>query len=487
MIALACLGTRTGEPDMARRARTTTNSFPQQASRALRRLARPRGERLIVFTRYPEPGRAKTRLISVLGREGAAELQRRMTEHTMRAIGALMGRRPLALEVRFDGGRVAGSPVGEGLMRKWLGAGVRYRHQGAGDLGERMARAFDETFEERTERAVIVGCDCPGITADLLERAFDALRGNELVLGPAGDGGYYLIGLRRRQPRLFAGIPWGTGAVLERTLAAARGLGLSVRLLDVLDDVDRPDDLPVWRRFAAPAVELAAMPRISVIVPTLNESANLGLALASTARGWSVEVIVVDGGSDDGTADVARLCGARVMSAARGRARQMNAGAATASGDVLLFFHADTQLPWGFDECVRHALARPGVVAGAFEFAIDGDGAALRVVERLTNFRARRLQMPYGDQAIFLRAETFRAVGGFPEIPIMEDYELVARLRRRGKVEVVHAPAVTSARRWERVGVFRTTLLNQVMIGGYWLGVSPERLAGWYRARKDEV
>jgi len=458
------------------------DSLARHMSEALRRLGRRHGERLIVFTRYPEAGSTKTRLIPVLGREGAAELQRRMTEHTMRAVGALMGRRPLTLEVRFDGGRLTDSLVGASLMRKWLGAGVWHRRQGTGNLGERMARAFAAAFDERAERALIVGCDCPGVTADLLERAFDALRRHELVLGPAGDGGYYLIGLRRRQPRLFTSIPWGTSDVLPRTLAAARGLGLSVGLLDALDDVDRPDDLPVWQRIVASSAASAAAPRISVIIPALNEAANVGFAVTSAARGRSVEVVVVDGGSNDGTPEVARSCGARVMSAPRGRARQMNAGATAASGDVLLFLHADTQLPWGFDECVRHALADAGVVAGAFGFAIGGDGAALRVLQRLTNYRARRFQMPYGDQAIFLRAETFRAMGGFPEIPIMEDYELVARLRRRGRIAVLCAPALTSGRRWASVGALRTTLLNQLVIGGYRLGVSPERLARWYLA-----
>ncbi len=462
-------------------------SLTADVRRALLRLSKPRGERVIVFTRYPEPGRTKTRLIPVLGREGAAELQRRMTEHTMRAVGALMGRRPLRLEVRYDDG--AGDATGE-PMRRWLGGGLSYRAQGAGDLGERMRRAFADAFDACAERAVILGCDCPGITPDLLERALIGLRRHDLVLGPASDGGYYLIGLRRSlglrrsQGRLFEGMPWGTGGVFARTLAAAREIGLSVSPLDTLDDVDRPDDLPVWQRAAEPGARAASLASVSVIIPALNESTNVSAAVMSAARALGAEVIVVDGGSEDGTPEVARSCGATVLTARRGRGRQMNVGAAAASGEALVFLHADTQLPWGYEACVQRALAEPGVVGGAFRFAIAGSGAGLRAIERLTDYRARRLQMPYGDQAIFLRRDTFCAMGGFAETPIMEDYEFVARLRRRGRIAILAAPALTSARRWDRLGVFRTTLINQVMILGHKAGVSPERLARWYRASR---
>jgi hypothetical protein len=160
----------------------------------------------------------------------------------------------------------------------------------------------------------------------------------------------------------------------------------------------------------------------------------------------------------------------------------MNLGAAAAQSPILLFLHADTRLPEDFAECVRWTLAQDGVVAGAFELRIASPRPGFRLIERLANFRSRRLQMPYGDQAIFLMADIFQESGGFPEIPLMEDFNFVRRLKRRGRVAIACAPALTSARRWERRGLLRQTLLNQAVICGCLLGIAPERLARWYRS-----
>ncbi|WP_035987759.1 TIGR04283 family arsenosugar biosynthesis glycosyltransferase [Leptolyngbya sp. KIOST-1] len=223
------------------------------------------------------------------------------------------------------------------------------------------------------------------------------------------------------------------------------------------------------------------LPLISIIIPTLNEARNLPQTLASLPGATNVEVVVVDGGSGDQTAAVARGLGVRVIESAPGRSRQLNAGATVATGDMLLFLHADTRLPAGFDGAMRRTLAQPGVVAGAFRLAIDGPGRGLRWVEWGVSLRSRWLQMPYGDQGIFLTAETFRALGGFPDLPMMEDFELVRRLRKRGKVAIAPTAVMTSDRRWQRLGILRTTLANQVMIAGYLLGLDPHKLARWYK------
>ena len=220
---------------------------------------------------------------------------------------------------------------------------------------------------------------------------------------------------------------------------------------------------------------------ISVIIPTLDEAANLPATLEPLHGVKGVEVIVADGGSSDATGAMAEAAGARLVVARTGRASQQNAGAEVAGGEVLLFLHADTVLPTGFAEAARATLAQPEVVLGAFCLGIDGEGWGLRLVERLADWRSRCLQMPYGDQALFLRRETFISLGGFPEQEIMEDFELVRRLKKLGKVELSTLAVQTSARRWQRLGVVRTTLLNQLIICGYFLGVSPARLAGWYR------
>jgi rSAM/selenodomain-associated transferase 2 len=223
------------------------------------------------------------------------------------------------------------------------------------------------------------------------------------------------------------------------------------------------------------------LPRISIIVPALNEAHNLPQTLAALLVATETEVIVVDGGSVDETAAVAKGLGARVIGSAPGRSRQLNWGAAVATGEILLFLHADTRLPLGFDQTIRHALAQPGVVAGAFRLAIDGTDRGLRWVEWGVNVRSRRCQMPYGDQGIFLRAEVFDKMGGFPDLPMMEDFELVRQLRKVGRVAIAPSAVVTSDRRWRTLGILRTTLANQVMIAGYLLGVDPQKLARWYR------
>ena len=198
---------------------------------------------LVVFTRHPEPGHTKTRLIPALGANGAAELHRRMTEHTLRRAVPP----DLSLEVRYAGG-------GEGEMHEWLGVGHLLRPQGEGDLGARMSRAFEESFDAGYGRVVIIGTDCPDLTAAGVKRALEALEENDLVLGPAADGGYYLIAIRaevrgRATASLFRGIDWGSTRVLDQSLEAAKAAGLTLLLLETLTDIDRPEDLPVWEKW----------------------------------------------------------------------------------------------------------------------------------------------------------------------------------------------------------------------------------------------
>lgn len=223
--------------------------------------------------------------------------------------------------------------------------------------------------------------------------------------------------------------------------------------------------------------------RISVIIPALNESGWVARAVTSTRPARETEVLVVDGQSEDRTLEVARQSGARVLTAARGRAAQMNAGARAATGELLLFLHADSRLPAGFDGEVRRLLARPDVAAGAFRLAIDPNSRALRLIAAVANWRARRLELPYGDQALFLHAGLFEDLGGFPELPLMEDFELVRRLRRRGRIAIAPRSVRTSARRWRELGVGRTTLINQLAVAAYLAGVDPASIARWYGVR----
>jgi len=220
---------------------------------------------------------------------------------------------------------------------------------------------------------------------------------------------------------------------------------------------------------------------ISVVIPALNEAANITAAIESAVLGGASEILVVDGGSSDNTVAVAESAGARAVVTEANRALQMNKGAELASGDVLVFLHADTRLPTDCRSAVERTLFSNGVVAGAFSLTIDEIGAKYRLVETVVGIRSRRNSLPYGDQAIFLRAATFGEAGGFADMPLMEDYEFVRRLRRRGRVVTLPQRVTTSGRRWKRLGVVRTAVLNFVVIVAYHLGVAPTRLAGWYR------
>ncbi len=438
-----------------------------------------RPERLIVFTRFPEPGQTKTRLIPVLGKRGAARLQRQMTEHILATAETLNGRNGLTVEVRHAGGNA-------GLMQDWLGSHLICRPQGNGHLGQRMQRAFKAAFQEKAAAAVIVGSDIPGISDEMLLQAFEALHKNDVVLGPAQDGGYYLMGIRQTLAAktyglLFDGINWGTGNVLSQTLQIANGLGLRYILLECLADVDRPADLPAWQQVQKAGTSPARMKKLSIIIPALNEAATIARTLSHLEGVDNLEVIVVDGGSADETAALAASQGAKVIQASPGKASQMNSGATAATGEVLVFLHADTLLPEDFNHQIVSALNQKDVVAGAFRLAIDSSAAGIHFIERMADLRSRYLQLPYGDQALFMKKSIFKAIGGFADLPIMEDFILVRRLKRKGKILILPDAVITSPRRWLHFGILKTWLINQMIIFAFYLGISPERLARWYR------
>ena len=222
---------------------------------------------------------------------------------------------------------------------------------------------------------------------------------------------------------------------------------------------------------------------ISVIVPVLDEAGGIGQALRplQVLRGRGIEIIVVDGGSRDGTRDAAAPLCDRILDAPRGRARQMNAGAGAAGGRVLLFLHADTRLPSGWSGMVRDALEDRSREWGRFDVRLDGAHPMLRIVERAMNLRSRLSGIATGDQAIFATRAAFRAAGGFPDVALMEDVALSRALRARSRPACLRPAVVTSSRRWERHGIVRTIVLMWRLRLEYALGADPERLARLYR------
>ncbi len=222
------------------------------------------------------------------------------------------------------------------------------------------------------------------------------------------------------------------------------------------------------------------MELISIIIPAFNEEDRIGGAVAAVIDTPAVEVIVADGLSSDLTAEKARAAGAEVVISESGRGRQMNRGAEIARGEILLFLHADTRLPDNFRKDIELVLQDKCNLAGGFRLRIDDPARGLRLIEWGANRRSKYLQMLYGDQAVFIRREIFLKLGGFAGIPLMEDVELMTRLKKLGRIGLTKSFVKTSARRWQRLGIVQTTLRNQFFRLAYSFGVKPETLAGWY-------
>lgn len=222
--------------------------------------------------------------------------------------------------------------------------------------------------------------------------------------------------------------------------------------------------------------------RFSIIMPVLNEEAILASQLARLTRQCThqdYELLVVDGGSSDNTAEIAQQYG-RVIIAPRGRARQMNAGAAAASGEVLLFLHADTELPDHAFLAIEQALASPAVVAGAFRLCFNCERPLYKLVAFMTNLRSQTFTVFTGDQAYFIRTASFQAIEGYPDQPLMEDLEIIARLRKIGKLVLLPHYVKTSARRHEKIGLLRSVTFMWYLRTLYKFGVSPGRLHNMY-------
>ncbi len=418
---------------------------------------------LIVFGRYPKPGKTKTRLIPALGPAGAASFQRRLTERIVAAARHVTGGTGARLVFCHAGGD-------QRHVARWLGArDIDYVPQVSGDLGRRMFLAIKSAFDQGADRVVLVGTDIPGLNSDHLDHAFDSLKRYDLVLGPSTDGGYWLVGMATLK-NIFDGIVWSTADVLEKTLMQARQKGMIPYLLDTLTDLDTPDDLA-----RETGHKQMPAPYLSVIIPTCNDERQIARTIAA-ATSPDAEIIVSDGGSTDRTSGIAETLGAHIVCGEKGLARQQNRGASAARGEVLLFLHADTRLPEKYVDPLFETLMDRRTVIGAFHFKTDIHTPAMRLITFWTNLRASWLRLPHGDQGLFMERADFYKVGGFPEIPIAEDLYLVRKLARKGRIALAPA-AITAGRRWERSGPMRTTLIDTLIAAGCLAGVSPSRWA----------
>ncbi len=222
--------------------------------------------------------------------------------------------------------------------------------------------------------------------------------------------------------------------------------------------------------------------RIAVVIPALNEEERIASAVAlALATGFGIEVLVVDGGSQDSTCERAREAGAQVIACEPGRARQLQAGVLATDTPVILFLHADTRLPENAADAIREALEDESVVGGAFGFAFAEPGIALRIVEWGVRVRLRWARLPYGDQGLFVRRTALDAAGGVPQVALMEDLDLVQNLKRQGRLALLADPATTSARRYQADGIVFSVLRNFLAVTARALGVNRARIATWYQ------
>ncbi len=417
---------------------------------------------IILFTRYPVPGEVKTRLIPTMGAEGAAQMHKSMAEFMVRQMQDFASDTSCTVHIYYTGGTLE-------QMQAWLGSQYTYKEQIAGNLGQRIQYAFAQAFAHGAEKVLLMGADCPDSRAQNMREALQLLDTAPCVLGPAKDGGYYLVALKTPMPDLFENIAWGTDSVLASTLAKLR----QYALLPTLSDVDYQQDVPE---------------KISVIIPTYNEETQIEQTIQNALQGFRVEVIVADGGSLDATCELARDLGVSVCSCPpehRGRARQMNFAMQMAQGDIVLFLHADSLLPPLWDMAVRESMVGresfDAMRLGHFRFAVSGDFWGKKLLTWGTNIRARCLRKPYGDQGFFLRREHFLALGGYDEVPFLEDVLFTKKVKAVGELCEVDMSLLTSGRRWQDHGFFRVTMLNQfLLIAAAW-GVDLHILQRVYR------
>lgn len=438
----------------------------------------PNKKALIVFMRYPETGKVKSRLAASIGATEAAQIYEKLARHTLGVASEFLAANP---KVR---GIVSFSPRGRHAQMASKFAGPwEFMPQEGSHLGERMGNADMALRSSGFEHVVLVGSDVPDLDPRDLSEAFETLDQGQAVLGPASDGGFYLIGLGEPCRTVFAPRIWGTGEVLRRTEGLLRHHGFQVARIRCRPDLDEARELHLLE--ARPLFQ----DRLSVIIPTVG----FGPALRCTLdllqdQIWpGDEIIVVQGASGAVPDREERTDTIRVIKSPRGRGLQLNAGAAAARGNLLFFLHDDSLPPAGFPFAIRRACTNKSMGIGCFQLQFSPTDPSLDLVARWANFRSRHLGLPYGDQGLFCRRDFFERLGGFNRPYLMEDVDLVARCRQHGKVVVLPLKIRTSSERYLRNGVLRASMQNHLLMCMHLLGVDDRKLYRIYYGLQRSV
>ncbi|MFZ2447860.1 MAG: TIGR04282 family arsenosugar biosynthesis glycosyltransferase [Syntrophobacteraceae bacterium] len=426
---------------------------------------------LLVFMRYPEAGRVKTRLAREIGPERAAASYEKLLRRTLGVVSDFKRQNPGARILLFH---TPEDPPG--MLEKRFRGPWEFISQEGEHLGERMENALFAAFSLGAEKAVLIGSDIADIAAPDLEEAFRTSGGGVAALGPAADGGFYLIGLDRPCAAPFRFAEWGTEGVFSRTARALSDSGLRVETVARRSDVDRPEDLPRLDRDPVLGNSL------SVIMPSLSTPERLAPLVDYLECGlWPGDEIIVVQGCASGKTGARRISDTVLHARSQvGRGIQQNAGATLARGDIFFFLHDDTIPPPDFAYHIRAACARSGMSLGCFRLAFCPDRLSMGLVAKWANLRTTLFKLPYGDQGLFCSRDTFERAGGFRLEYLLEDVDLVRRCRKLGRLLMLPIPVHSSSERYLRKGVLSASFENHLTMLLFHLGVSSRELYSIY-------
>lgn len=442
---------------------------------------------LIIFTREPEPGMTKTRMMPYLSPEQCSELHKCM----LKDIAKEASQANADIIVAYTGGE----PL---FLRSIMKEGSRFRkgavyiEQRGSGIGDRMENAISDALNMGYRKAVLIGTDIPEIEAESIDAAFAMLDAFDVCLGPTEDGGYYLIGMKDVHHAAFDVKQYGVGTVYEETVRSMEEAALTVGAADMYADIDTPEDAAGYRsrmredahlRRSCTGRFLKETMRISVIVPVYNESGEIR-RLLEQLDGYrdECEIIFVDGGSTDDTVSIVEDAEFRVLRSEKGRGVQMNTGALASGGDVLFFLHCDSILPEDFTDEIRRVMAKHEW--GCFGVKFPSRNFFMLTNRIISNHRALFRSLPFGDQGIFMDRTVFFEAGMYPELPIMEDYAFSCRLKRYGfRTGMTGKRIISSARRYGSGtrSILKTEISMWRIRQLFRKGVSAEELQKKYR------
>ncbi|MCL5406512.1 MAG: TIGR04282 family arsenosugar biosynthesis glycosyltransferase [Deltaproteobacteria bacterium] len=413
---------------------------------------------LLIFLRYPAPGKVKSRLSAEVGAEKAVEIYEKLLRRTLGIACDVKRKSP---EIGITLFYTPQDPL-EKLMNKFRGP-WKFRPQEGDHLGERMAKGLRSAFAEGAGRAVLIGSDLADVEPGDIEEAFRNSGEKVAVLGPAADGGFYLVGTDRPIDSPFGFSTWGTNEIFNRTAGQFEAEGFRVHPAPQRNDVDCKSDLERLDR------DPLFSESISIIIPTLSEAEKLSplLHYLEDAIWPGDEIVVVEGGACEKTSFRRISPVLTVIKTIKGRGIQQNIGAMLSRGNILFFLHDDTIPPPEFAYLIRRTCRDKPSAPGCFRLRFLPSSRALDLISKWANLRTALFKLPYGDQGYFLRKELFEGAGGFRRTYLMEDVEIVRNLRKisgaGSAVSIMPADVYTSPDRYLRKGILKASLQNHLL------------------------